>query len=83
MYTYMCYMCVYIYIYTYTYAHLSLSLSLSLYIYIYIYIYKQYKVKNNLLKEQRQEPQTIKQRKLNMRPISVLRFWISEGLTQT
>ena len=60
-------------IYISIYLSIYLSLSLSIYIYIYICIHVTYRT-----------PKTAHLFYLiDIRPISVLRFWISEGLTQT
>ena len=87
-------LCIYIYIYMYTYIYichisiyLSIYLSIFVYTYIYIYIHTYYiyiyiYLAIRVLCWGNLFPLQPCQEHRSLRPISVLRFWISECLTQ-
>ena len=70
MYMYKYYTYIYIYIYTHTHVYMYV------YIYIYIYIYVYIGLSGTIT------PHVGRVGFMYVRPVSVPRFWISEGLTQ-
>ena len=77
----------YIYIYIYTHIHNNNKhYYIHVYIYIYIYIYihtsKGHRRAVVLLRAREVDVAADLRARERLRPISVLRFWISEGLTQ-